>query len=476
MPLRFLLGRKKRNHLLKHNKFYCWWKGKESRYNWGREDYECHWGFVNFFGKTVLDIGADWGSTARFFLERKAKHVIAVESDQQLYEQLVKNAKNPSSITPIHMYVNSPKDFEFLIEKFKPDTLKVDCEGCEMHLADILPILFSKVEQYAIECHSNNILEAVQNKLASCGYTSSIQRQYPVPINSHTTTILLASKKKKAEVFHYHTLSKNHNTIQNNPSNIHNFQPVHKTRIIEVNKIIDREIRKYLAYDSNPEGSQIRLYYTNNLDRTWIPYSGNPILESKRNHFRWATVVFDNSLFHMFLMNREKTRIEHWKSYSGIKYTYVETIRIKHPTDYMNPFAWFNPNNRQWYLYYKKHGILRELFAKHSPTISGLASAPEIYIMSDNDTLGSVAAPSVMYSDGYYWLLTEGNICGVWKVYAHRSRSPISEFIECNNSPILTHQQACPIHLLSPDGSKGYLYTSRKINGKWYQETRKLTR
>lgn len=30
------------------------------------EDYDHHWGYTSFNGKTVLDLGADYGSTAHF--------------------------------------------------------------------------------------------------------------------------------------------------------------------------------------------------------------------------------------------------------------------------------------------------------------------------------------------------------------------------------------------------------------------------
>lgn len=79
-----------------------------------------HWGFVDPAGKRVLDIGADWGSTAEFFLKRKAKHVVAVESDKQLFRQLVRNSKKIDSVTPVFLFVNSAERLEMLIEKFKP--------------------------------------------------------------------------------------------------------------------------------------------------------------------------------------------------------------------------------------------------------------------------------------------------------------------------------------------------------------------
>ena len=67
-------------------------------------------------------------------------------------------------------------------------------------------------------------------------------------------------------------------TISGDPTQRHAFQPVHNATIMEVNKAVDGSTWKYLAYDSNSFGSQIRLYYTNDTAGIWTPYSANPIL------------------------------------------------------------------------------------------------------------------------------------------------------------------------------------------------------
>ncbi len=88
----------------------------------------------------------------------------------------------------------------------------------------------------------------------------------------------------------------------------HGFDVVHTSKIVAVNKFVDGSIRVFLAYDSDSEGSQIRLYYTNNLDGPWTAFSGNPILSGK-NSFRTPTVVFVDGTFHMFLCNKANKRI-----------------------------------------------------------------------------------------------------------------------------------------------------------------------
>jgi predicted methyltransferase len=63
------------------------------------EDYSKHWK-ADFKGKVVLDLGADYGSTAFYFLQKGAREVIAVEGDRILALNLAKNAKG-RRITPI---------------------------------------------------------------------------------------------------------------------------------------------------------------------------------------------------------------------------------------------------------------------------------------------------------------------------------------------------------------------------------------
>ncbi|MCW4003530.1 MAG: hypothetical protein NWE95_06425 [Candidatus Bathyarchaeota archaeon] len=81
--------------------------------------------------KTVLDIGAGEGETAKFFLEHGAKKVICIEPDEQAFNLLSQNAKNHPQIVPIRkkFELNDLKthDFQFL---------KVDIEGYEEALLD----------------------------------------------------------------------------------------------------------------------------------------------------------------------------------------------------------------------------------------------------------------------------------------------------------------------------------------------------
>ena len=57
------------------------------------------------------------------------------------------------------------------------------------------------------------------------------------------------------------------------------------------------------------------------------------------------------------------------------------------------------------------------------------------------------AFPTIMYTGGEYWLLTEAETSqnsGLWRVNAWYSTNPTSGYTLASNSPILTNDEACP--------------------------------
>src|SRR5205807_10161600 len=66
--------------------------------------------------KTVVDIGAGCGETARFYLLHGAKSVLAVESSLECYRNLVGNFRGDGRVIPVRMEIGH---------------IKVDIEGAE---------------------------------------------------------------------------------------------------------------------------------------------------------------------------------------------------------------------------------------------------------------------------------------------------------------------------------------------------------
>lgn len=134
------------------------------------ETWEKHWGFVDFTGKRVMDVGADWGRTADYFLQRGAKIVIAVEGKASFYAKLLENSKIVEEIIPVHLSVGTPADFIKLIKVWTPELLQVNCERCEKNLFPIPDEVFSTVNEYLVETHTYDLKEAMIRKCAANNY------------------------------------------------------------------------------------------------------------------------------------------------------------------------------------------------------------------------------------------------------------------------------------------------------------------
>lgn len=263
-------------------------------------------------------------------------------------------------------------------------------------------------------------------------------------------------------------LSNRWTTISGNPTDRHGFDPVHKTRIVEVNKIVDGEARKYLAYDSDEAGSEIRLYYTDDLDGSWTSYSGNPILGPSANHFRTPTTAYDGTTFHMFVWDRTDTQLERWTSTDGINYTFQEVI-LNVTDEFIKGYIWFNPNDNKWYLYHTKFvDASKYTYARNAANIEDLDTAEEYEVVN------GITVWSVIYRNGKYYFVSEVLVDSTWTVTAYESSSPDSELVETEDSPILTDDEACPILVINPDGVKIYLFSNRDKNN-WYQDTREVS-
>lgn len=155
------------------------------------ENYDKHWNHVAFKGKVVLDLGADYGSTASYFLWRGAKHVIAVEGDRQLAEALRRNFEKNKRVTPVELFVNSPSDIDNLIDQYAPDVAKVDIEGYELNLYGCRNI--EKVKEWLIECHSSESCLVLKRLFLKKGFKVSIFN-YGKSTGNPNVTVVKAEK------------------------------------------------------------------------------------------------------------------------------------------------------------------------------------------------------------------------------------------------------------------------------------------
>jgi hypothetical protein len=130
---------------------------------WGDMDLETHWGWLPVEGKVVLDVGAEHGSTADFFLSKGAAGVIAVEGDQRAFRRLEAWAETRGSVDCVQMRIASAADWRELLSSYPAQVVKVDCEGGEGYLLDVDDRLVCRPEAWAVELHTKEMAERFGN-------------------------------------------------------------------------------------------------------------------------------------------------------------------------------------------------------------------------------------------------------------------------------------------------------------------------
>lgn len=160
-------------------------------------------------GKTVLDIGANICDSSVFFALRGASRVIAFEPSYSNFLTLQENIHLndlDAKIIPLHNGV-SAKDciiklpasgsgvmvntldkkltegicvemisIEKVVNKYNPQVLKIDCEGCEYEIFDNLSVdLLQKFETITGEYHHKGF-DVIMKKLHNAGFRTIYQK------------------------------------------------------------------------------------------------------------------------------------------------------------------------------------------------------------------------------------------------------------------------------------------------------------
>ena len=132
------------------------------------EDYSHHWP-VNVQGKTVIDLGADYGSTAYYFIRKGAIRVICVEGNPLRYSQLQANMRFLPNCVAVYRNIQSPADLTDVLKNIA-ETVKVDIEGAEAHLLKVAPSLVQQHYEWIIEVHRNMDGNAFIRYFQSAGF------------------------------------------------------------------------------------------------------------------------------------------------------------------------------------------------------------------------------------------------------------------------------------------------------------------
>ena len=108
-------------------------------------DYIWSYSSIDWKGKKVLDIGADIGSSALFFLMNGANYVYLLEKEQE-YKNTYESIKQKYPILKNSVMLTSLADMPNDV-----DVLKMDCEGCELQL--LTEELLSKATEFVVGLH-----------------------------------------------------------------------------------------------------------------------------------------------------------------------------------------------------------------------------------------------------------------------------------------------------------------------------------
>ena len=134
------------------------------------EDFSVLWP-ADYQGKTVLDIGADRGSTASYFLRNGARFVICVEGDPNKFRQLEANLPSLRNAKAIFKWISSPSDMTELLWLNSADIVKIDVEGAEQYLFGVDPWVIQQHPNYMIELHPGfSSLETMANLFRENGF------------------------------------------------------------------------------------------------------------------------------------------------------------------------------------------------------------------------------------------------------------------------------------------------------------------
>jgi len=211
----------------------------------------------------------------------------------------------------------------------------------------------------------------------------------------------------------------------------------HTLSVVEVNQ----DGYQYWGYYALQAGDGgVGLARSNDL-LNWAKYGTNPLFSNGR----FPSVIKEGDNYYM-AVTKDYASTSHVvlrTSTDGLNFT--ENTTLVSPVGgerNQNPCLFHNPVDDLYYLYwFRNSGSLREIRARSSTTVEGLASASDVVVLSSTSSL---AAPNMMYYDETYFLATESLVGSEWQVHIYESAtSPISGFSLLSGNPILEDGSAC---------------------------------
>ena len=133
-----------------------------------------HWRFLNCQDKIVMDMGCSfwdstwnegWLSSAEYFVDKGAKKLIGFDCaahDIKKYHDLY---GNEGKYYTFQICINSNQQIENLLLQYKPQVIKCDIEGAEIHFQNVTKDMIDFVDEIAIEYHNGPTRDLCENKI-----------------------------------------------------------------------------------------------------------------------------------------------------------------------------------------------------------------------------------------------------------------------------------------------------------------------
>lgn len=150
---------------------------------WG--DYVREYGMLDVEGRVIFDLGADYGTTAEFFLGKGAARVFASEKRQSFRDRLAAYADEEPRLCLLPP-LESPEQYAEWIAQHQPYSVKSDIEGAERHILAAADDAFCGPVEYSMETHGDEMHEAMLARCERHGYRVTITRTFA---NPHTRVL-----------------------------------------------------------------------------------------------------------------------------------------------------------------------------------------------------------------------------------------------------------------------------------------------
>ena len=134
--------------------------------------YDIHLNF-DYKDKTILDIGAESGTSAEYFFKKGAKYVTCIEGDARLASLCSQNLREgfTDRYDVVVEWIDSPHHFDRLLSLYgrsgprRTGLVKIDIEGWECCMLDMNDRILAEQRELIIDTHSRLLTVLLTEKL-----------------------------------------------------------------------------------------------------------------------------------------------------------------------------------------------------------------------------------------------------------------------------------------------------------------------